>query len=672
MDQPIIVCGLGRVGTRVLQYLQPTGLPVVVVDNKAKPGDPRLLGFPLVQGDCRQRDVLEAAGIARARGVLILTGDDLLNVATALMIRSSNGEVRIVLRMFNQNLLARLGQAVRNVQALSTSLLTAPILAMAALTGQELGRFRLEGPGEPSASGGAADRRHVAEVLVPPGSELEGRSIGDLVRSRDIQVVAHLPGQGEPHYLLDVPFDARLAAGDRLVVCGEPGKINRLLTASGVVRDQDLHWAGPIRRWFRMLWRTLAEIDTPVKICTGVLLGVVVASTLILHLGVEKYKVSDALFRTISIMATGADMHEVDYTAGMKVFVSVLRVVGAALMAAFTAIVTNYLIRARLAGALEVRRIPDSGHVVVIGLTPIGFRVVDELLDCQTQVVVIELAADNRFVATARRGGAAVIIGDATVAEVLKQAKAATARAVIAATNQDLANLEMALLVRELNPRQRVILLQSDPQLAQMLREAANVQQAVSVPALAAPAFVAALFGDRVLSVFLVGNRLLAVIDLLVGESDSFLHGQAVRAVSIDYHIQPVAVLSAGAVTPASQAIHSRLQPGQRLVGIIALADLERLLRRQPTAAGYAVEVSGFPISARDWLADMVRALRQVSAEEAEGMLDQLPLQLDSGLTRGQAEDLLDRMKRERVVAQLIPGPGVESRVYKIGPGATS
>lgn len=657
MEPPIIVCGLGRVGIRVLQYLQPTGLPVIVVDTRCQRGDPRLLGFPLIQGDCRNKEVLEAAGAQHARGVLILTGDDLINVATTLMIRGLNADVRIVLRMFNQNLIGRLGQAVRNVQALSTSLLTAPILAMAALTGQELGRFRLESPGEAASVGGGGQRRHVAEVAVRPGSEIEGRTISELLRTRDVQVVAHRPGKGEPSYLLDVLDETRLIVGDRLVVCGDPSTINRLLAASGVIGEQGLHWAGPWRRLSRMVWRTLAEIDTAVKICTGVLVGVVVASTLILHLGVEKYQISDALFRTISIIATGADMHEGDYSAGMKVFVSVLRIVGAALTAAFTAIVTNYLIRARLAGALEVRRIPDSGHVVVVGLSPIGFRVVDELLDCQTQVVAIELAADNRFVGTARRGGAAVIIGDATVPEVLKQAKSATARAVVAATNHDLANLEVALLVRETNPRQRVILLQSDPQLAQMLREAANVQLAVSVPALAAPAFVAALFGDRVLSVFLVGNRLLAVIDLLVGDRDSFLQGQSVRAVTIDYRIQPVAVLESGAVTPASQASNSRLQPGQHLIGIIALTDLERLLRRQPTEAGCAVEVSGFPISSRAWLADMVRSLRHISAEDAERFLDQLPLQLDSGLTRGQAEDLLARLKRERISAQLLTLP---------------
>ena len=272
----------------------------------------------------------------------------------------------------------------------------------------------------------------------------------------------------------------------------------------------------------------------------------------------------------------------------MRFYVSFLRIAGAALTAVFTAIVTNYLLRARLRGALEVRRIPDGGHVVVCGLSPVGFRVVEELVQEGHRPVVIEMAGDNRFVTTARRLGAAVIVGDMTVAEVLRQAHAGTARAVVAATTHDLINLETALLVRELNPTQRVVLLLSDPQLAQMLREAANVRLAVSQPGLAAPAFVAGLYGDRVQSVFLVRERLFAVIDLVVQESDALLTGESVRAVAVDYRLLPVAVLPAKG-PPPEPLLAARLAPGDRLAAIIALPDLENLLHRRPPPADCAV-----------------------------------------------------------------------------------
>ena len=122
----------------------------------------------------------------------------------------------------------------------------------------------------------------------------------------------------------------------------------------------------------------------------------------------------------------------------------------------------------------------------------------------------------------------------------------------VAATNHDLVNIETALLVRELNPKQRVVPLVSDAQLARVMREAANIRLAVSQPGLAAPAFLAALYGDRVQGVFSVRDRLFAVIDVVVQEQDPALTGESIRAVAVDYRLLPIAVRPAagGAARP--------------------------------------------------------------------------------------------------------------------------
>jgi hypothetical protein len=65
------------------------------------------------------------------------------------------------------------------------------------------------------------------------------------------------------------------------------------------------------------------------------------------------------------------------------------------------------------------------------------------------------------------------------------------------------------------------------------------------------------------------------------------------------------------------------------------------------------VEVSECPPPARAWLAGLVRTLRGVDQAEAEKLVDQPPLRLAGGLTRGQAEDLLTLVLRERVTARL-------------------
>jgi Trk K+ transport system NAD-binding subunit len=642
VDQPIILCGLGRVGWRVLDYLQAAGLPVVVVDTHCSAADPRLARVRVVRGDCRQREVLEQAGAAGARGVLVLTSDDLVNISAALAVRALDPEVRVVIRMFNQNLIARLGKAVHNVHALSTSILTAPLLALTALTGQALGTFRLDGWPSP--------HRQVAEVAVGPGSALAGRTLADLSLRHQALVLAHVPAGAPPRFLLDVSPEARLGAGDRMVLCGEPRDLAPLL-GRGDEADPAVRWASFVRRNARVLWRTLSEVDLAVKVCTGVLLFVIVTSTLILHFGREKSSLPDAFFVTISLMATGARMGDYD-SAWLKVFVSVLRISGAALTAAFTAIVTNYLLRARLGGALEVRRIPDGGHVIVCGLGNVGYRIVEELLGYDERVVVVEMARDGRFVTTARRLGVPVIIGDATVREVLRQAHSPTARAVIAATNSDLVNLEVALLVRDLHPGQRVVVRLSDPGLARALRENANIRFALSLPALAAPAFVAAMFGDRVLSVCLVEGKMLAALNLRIGPQDAPLIGSTVRAVAVNYRLLPVALTAADG-TQYARPLDVRLGPDDQLVALVALSDMERLLRREPVPADWAVDVLSFPLPTRGWVAQLVRVQTGASAEEAEKALDQLPVCLGTSLTRGQAEELLALLAKERVTARL-------------------
>ncbi|HLJ91808.1 MAG TPA: NAD-binding protein [Gemmataceae bacterium] len=652
MEQPFILCGLGRIGWRVLEYLQTAGLPVVVVDTRCDPRDPRLGKTILVKGDCRKKNVLLEAGVAQARGVLIMTNDDLVNISTALMVRHLNADVRVVMRLFTQNLIARLGHAVKNVYALSTATLTAPLFALSALTGHALGTLRLEGVKD--------GLRQVAEWMITANSPAKGQTIAAAAQSCEVLVLAHCPNHGKVRFLHDIDPETRLAAGDHLIVCGEPRVIVQLVEEDAALSN--VRWAGWVQRMGRVFWRTLAEVDVAVKVCGAVLAAVILISTIVLDLTLanHRHELAHAFFRTISLMATGADMKEDELPQDwQKIFASVLRISGAALMAAFTAIVTNYLLRARLGGALEVRRIPDGGHVVVCGLGNIGFRVVEELVKSEERVVVIEQARDSRFVATARRLGVPVLIGDATIAPVLRQANVVNARAVIAATSDDLINLEVALMVRELDPSKRVVLHLSDPNLAQTLREAANVRLALSIPTLAAPTFVAALFGDRVQNVFMVDGRLLAAFEVVVPSIDPCLAGQSVRAVSVDYGLVPVAVIDAqGILHPRPSEV--RLECGSRFVAISMLTDLERLLRRQPAPKNFAVDVGAVPESKRAFLASLLANKQAGSAAAAENLLDHPPLCLASDLTRGQAEDLVALLQREDIpvtLRQLVQPP---------------
>jgi Trk K+ transport system NAD-binding subunit len=637
-----VLCGLGRVGWRVFDSVVAAGLPVVVIDTNIGPDDPRLRGARAVKGDCRQPEVLEAAGIKDAGGVVIATSDDLVNVSAALVIRKLNATARIVVRMFNQTLLARFGSAVKNTVALSVSALTAPMLALTAVTGDVLGAFKLDdGP------------RQVSELVVAAGSALAGKRVADVARDHKLVPLA-LTAVGEsPRFLHDIPGDATLSPGDALVVCGAPADLLRLLERERGDLLPGVQWAGALRRWVRTVRRTLWEVDLSVKIATPILFFTILACMLVFRYGLGS-DWAEGLYQTVSVIATGAELHGEDKPEWAKVFLSVLKLLGAALIAVFTAILTQYLIRARLGGALEVRRVPDGGHVVVCGLGNVGYRLVTELTAMGERVVAIDRAADGPFIATVRRSGVPAFVGDATVADVLKQVRAGEAKAVIAATSSELANLEIALLVREMNPRQRVVVRLSDPQFAEAVREAADIRNALSIPALAAPAFAAALYGDRVHTLVTAAGRTLVVIEIVIDADESYLIGKSLRALALDYRLLPVAFAGRDLAALAGY----RLQVGDRLTAVAEMRDVERMIRRESVPSNASVMVDAYPVTAKESLAAIVRVHRNCSGEEAAAMLDGAPFTLATGLTRGEAQEMVEQVTREKVSARAVaPDP---------------
>lgn len=638
MERPVVLCGLGRVGRRVLDSLRAAGLPTVVVDLKAAAGDARLAGAAVVTGDCREPDVLERAGIKDARAVVIVTSDDLVNISTALLVRKLNPAARVVVRMFNQNLITRFAGAVKNTVALSVSALIAPVIALTAVTGDAVGAFKLD-----------AGPRQVSELLVAEGSLLAGARIADLARDNDLVALAHVPAAGDARLLLNVSPDAVLAPGDRLVVCGPPRALVKLLERLRGDLLPGVQWAGAVRRWVRTARRTLLEVDLSVKIITPILFVTILASTLIFRYGMNA-DWGDGLYQTVSVVATGGELHGENKPEWVKVFLSVLKLAGAALVAGFTAILTNYLIRARLGGALEARRVPDSGHTVVCGLGNIGYRVVEELLALGERVVAIDKAADGPYLDIVRQKGVPTFIGDSTVPAVLRQARADTAKVVIAVTSSELANIEIALLVREMNPKQRVIVRLIDPQFAEAVRDAADIKNALSVPALAAPAFAAAVYGDRVQTLVTAAGRTLVVIDLLVNDADDYLNARSLRALVLDYALLPLALSG----QDLSAVRGYRLKVGDKLTVVAELADFERLLRQQHPPAANRVVVEAFPPPARAALVALVQVARGCDAGAADAALNALPLTLRDGLTTGEARELVEQLEREKVRARVV------------------
>ncbi len=155
---------------------------------------------------------------------------------------------------------------------------------------------------------------------------------------------------------------------------------------------------------------------------------------------------------------------------------------------------------------------PGAGPILVCGMGHVGFRIVELLLRLGERVVVLtkETRADWRRAVEA--AGGRLVPGDARDPGRLAEAGLAEARVLLAVTDRDPVNLEIALDARRARPDLPVVVRLFDQTLAQELEATHGVRRALSVSALAAPAFAGAALGESVLASFASGGKLDVVV----------------------------------------------------------------------------------------------------------------------------------------------------------------
>jgi Trk K+ transport system NAD-binding subunit len=147
MKEHVVVCGLDHLGYRVVEELSRLGEEIVAIEQREAESfvdEVRALGIPVHLGDARRDEVLRQAGIEKARAVVCATGSDLTNLEIALDARKLNPRVRVVLRMFEQRLAGKVGEALDVNETFSTSALAAPLIALQATHSGVLSAYRVD------------------------------------------------------------------------------------------------------------------------------------------------------------------------------------------------------------------------------------------------------------------------------------------------------------------------------------------------------------------------------------------------------------------------------------------------------------------------------------------------------------------------------------------------
>jgi Trk K+ transport system NAD-binding subunit len=418
-------------------------------------------------------EALARAGVRDAVTILALSPDDQLNLHAVLLARDANPGIRIVLRQFNRTLARKIEQNLPNCSVLSLAWYSATTYAAAALDPSCF--HGLQFPDRDGPLTGFATRS-VADCGV------RGLSIAEAEPVLGARIIA-VDG------VTKLDPEARLADRAELIVYGEIATLEHTVSRRPE-RPQRSRVGHELRALSRRLHhrRRLDAVLTRLALAA---LAVFLLGTWYFHRVFHDSWIDAAYFVVTTMTTTGyGDLtphrdHLAEVLAAMALMLGGITFSG--LFIAFGASLLTRIQWVKMQGLRPVRR---RGHIIVCGAGSIGSEVIGLLLALGKGLVVVEAAPDPALVERAREERFDLLTGDASRDETLDLCGLEAADALVALTNVDTLNLEIALGARARNPTMPIVLRIADASFAASIARHFEFDTTFSAAALAAPAFV--------------------------------------------------------------------------------------------------------------------------------------------------------------------------------------
>jgi Trk K+ transport system NAD-binding subunit len=486
----IIVSGGDALATTISEELKNAGAIVVKLDD--------------TEVADTETDLAEA-GIAHALAVVCAGDDDATNLEIALLARKANPEVRVVARLANDVLREAVADdngpgAILDVAELAAPSVVEACLAHAIHPFEAAGtRFVVSG----SAASREATLRELYGGLVPVA----------VIRGENSSAAGRLevcPGR-----------DLQVHSGDWTVMIGTVDE----LAAQGIKAPRPTRTRSRRPRLRRILDASRAfrnDINPAFYPLVAAVFVLMIGSTVVLRLSHEHPRMGwiDALYFTVETLTTTGygDFSFVHQPTWLRLFAAAMMFGGVTTIALLVAFIADVLLSRRFVLTAARPRVSHlSDHIVVIGLSALGIRVVSDLVAAGHDVAVIEIDDENRFLPSARQLDVPVIFGDATLPQTLESARVARARAVAVLTRDDMINIETGIVLAEIHGRRLgpmhhwpdvpLVLRIFDRALGFAVAQRFGFVNARSTVELAAPWFIGAAIGLQVLDTFSVGQR---------------------------------------------------------------------------------------------------------------------------------------------------------------------
>jgi Trk K+ transport system NAD-binding subunit len=495
----ILVCGLGDVGQNCVSLLHDAGIDIAGIDSSnqalslAEQVSTCLKQF--VIGDMRQVTTLERAGLTAARAVLLVTGNDDVNLQTALIILAITPEKRVVLRSSRGRLNHLLHQQFPNLVILDPTPLVAQIVALSLLDAQLLGSFSYQDYSF------ELRLRSVSQITQLPLTHQEGWISGD---RRAIGYWRSLQQGSKAELIASSLEPLTLDRGDFIceVLGFEPQ------------REASFHSLADISRrstsFFRprlLLDRLNALLQQAFEGYTArlffVLLIIMVSLVVVTQVAfsslLPKLPAFDRLIYGILLLLgnfsdlLGPLQEQYHSPQGLLLLSVVLTVTGTALVGVFYALFTDALMSRRLPFTQGGRRPPRRPNFLIWGQDELAIEVYHKLkslrqrpllvanLQGSTPVPDLPLIEERRLLSTRAELWSSL-------------------RGMAALKSDELINLEAILEVREQLPQLRCTLATHKSFLHEHINAVIESIRVVNVAHVAASAFTSAALGEHVIS----------------------------------------------------------------------------------------------------------------------------------------------------------------------------
>jgi Trk K+ transport system NAD-binding subunit len=674
-----IVCGLGSLGQQCVINLKkfdydPFEVIITAIDQRKittwEVDDfPRALVQPPFVGDCRREDMLRAAGIEQSRAILIVTSNESTNVECALAARRLNPDIQIILRSSRHSLNTLLGRQLGKFIALDATELPAMTFALAGLGDDIVSVFSI-----------GRHRFRVTERFVRAGEARFDQQPVQMLHQGSFRLLDLNPVEAPPQPMGWATTASsifhrwqphvRVAPGDRVAYIeidkasdnGSARNHDRPLVALSQWIDDFRHrrnWRKRLNNLRRSSEESLGRVVV-ITLITALVLWLV--GTLLLKFTYRDPTQALSELTWIKATSLGAILLLGGYgdvfggfdppvTPGwvqlaclIITLTSILAVLGV------LGLIAERLLDSRFDFLQKRPGIPRRDHVVVVGLGRIGRKVTSLLIEFNQPMVALtpqpypsDLSAQ-----------VPLLIGN--ILDMLPAANLATAKSVIAVTDDQMLNLEVALLAAEktLNHRFSPVVRTRSQTFSSNLSAMMPQAQTFCAYALSAEAFAGAAFGENIVGLFRLSDQNILIAEYAIAPGDTLV-GKRMGHIAYGYGVVPILRETDDAEGDRLDVLlptdDQHLVAGDRLFVLSSINGLRRIERGERTpprrwrlSADAPTSLSSADLSKA---VDLLTKLSSCDPQVARSFVEQLPTSIELDLYDYQAARLIQAVKAQ-------------------------